>query len=131
MLLAERASLQFLKSTSAAADDKTRLAGVLAAGFRLTLPPANKPIDPSLPLAPWAEDAIYKVRYFDETVDLRTLGRLGMFTVAEHWKAGKHTAEQEALFALLRERLGDSSVSRATASGPFSVSARRLRAPNR
>jgi putative heme-binding domain-containing protein len=109
MLLAERASLEFLKSTSAATDDKTRLAFVLAAGFRLTLPPANKPIDPSLPLAPWAEDAIYKVRYFDETVDLRTLGRLGMFTVAEHWKAGKHTAEQEALFALLRERLADSS----------------------
>jgi putative heme-binding domain-containing protein len=109
MLLAERASLESLRSISAAADDKTRLAGVLAAGFRLTLPPANKPIDASLPLAPWAEDAIYKVRYFDETVDLRTLGRLGMFTVAEHWKAGKHTAEQEALFALLRERLADSS----------------------
>jgi putative heme-binding domain-containing protein len=110
MLLAERASLQFLKSTSAAASDKTRLAGVLAAGFRLTLPPANKPLDSSLPLAPWTEDAIYKVRYFDETVDLRTLGRIGMFTVAEHWKAGKHSPEQDALFALLRERLGDSSV---------------------
>ena len=99
----------FSKSISEAADDKTRLAGVLAAGFRLTLPPANKPIDASLPLAPWPEEAIYKVRYFDETVDLRTLGRLGMFTVAEHWKAGKHTAEQESLFALLRERLADSS----------------------
>jgi putative heme-binding domain-containing protein len=109
MLLAERAPLEFLKSISAAADDKTRLAGVLATGFRLTMPPANRTLDPSLPLSPWTEEAIYKVRYFHETVDLRMRGRLGMFTVAEHWKAGRHTAEQESLFALLRERLADSS----------------------
>jgi len=108
-LLAERSPSELLKTICMAPDEPTRLAGVLAVGFRLTLPPATKPIDRSLPLSPWSEDGIYRVRYFDEAVDLRTLGRLGMFTVAEHWKAGKHTDEQEALFALLRERLTDSN----------------------
>jgi putative heme-binding domain-containing protein len=108
-LLAERSSSEFLKTICAAPDGPTRLAGVLAVGFRLTLPPATKSIDPSLPLNPWSEEGIYRVRYFDQTVDLRTLGRLGMFTVAEHWKSGKHTSEQETLFALLRERLADSN----------------------
>ncbi len=42
---------------------------------------------------------------------MRTLGRIGMFTVAEHWNAAKHSAEQETLFALLRERLADPSES--------------------
>jgi putative heme-binding domain-containing protein len=109
MLLAERAPLAFLQSACGAVDEQTRLVGVLAAGFRLTLPPAMKPIASSLPLSPWDSEDVYRVRYFDETVDLRKLGRLGMFTVAEHWKAGGHTHEQEALFGLLRERLADSS----------------------
>jgi putative heme-binding domain-containing protein len=108
-VLAERAPFDFLKRICASSDGKTRLAGVLAAGFRLTLPPATKPIDPSLPLTPWPEDAVYRVRYFDETVDLRKLGPIGMFTVAEHWKGRTHSADQEALFALLRERLDDSA----------------------
>ena len=82
---------------------------MLAVGFRLTLPPAVESISASLPLAPWQTDDIYRVRYLDETVDLRKLGRLGMFTVAEHWNAQKHSADQESLFALLRDRLSDSS----------------------
>jgi putative heme-binding domain-containing protein len=110
-VLAERAPFDFLKTMCAGSDDKTRLAGVLAAGFRLTLPPPTKPIDPSLPLAPWPENAVYHVRYLDETIDLRTLGRIGMFTVAEHWQASKHSAEQETLFALLRQGLDDSAES--------------------
>ena len=109
MLLAERAPASILESACSSVDEQTRLVGVLAAGFRLTLPPASKPITPSLPLSPWDTSEIYRVRYFDETVDLRKLGRLGMFTVAEHWKAGRHTNEQETLFALLRGRLADAS----------------------
>jgi putative heme-binding domain-containing protein len=108
-VLAERASREFLKGCCSSADEPTRLAGVLAAGFRLTLPPATRPIAASLPLTPWPSADVYHVRYFDETVDLRTLGRLGMFTVAEHWNAQKHTDEQESLFTLLRGRLSDSS----------------------
>lgn len=107
MVLAERAPLAFLKTICAAADERIRLAGVLAVGFRLTLPPATKPIDASLPLTPWPADDVYRVRYLDETIDLRKLGRLGMFTTAEHWNGRSHTSEQEALFTLLRERLDD------------------------
>src|SRR5206468_3395345 len=43
----------------------------------------------------------------DGKLDLRTVGRIGNFTVAEHWKAGTHTDEQERLFALLRKVLAD------------------------
>jgi putative heme-binding domain-containing protein len=106
-VLAARAPLDFLKTMCSAADEQARLAGVLAAGFRLTLPPATNPIDPSLPLTPWPTDDIYRVKYFDATVDLRKLGRIGMFTVAEHWNWRKHTGEQEALFAVLRQHLED------------------------
>jgi putative heme-binding domain-containing protein len=106
-ILAERATREFLEKISASSDEATRLAGVLAAGFRLTLPPATKPIDPALPLAKWPEEDVYRVRFLDETVDLRKLGRIGMFTVAEHWNGHPHTVEQEALFALLRRRLDD------------------------
>jgi putative heme-binding domain-containing protein len=108
-VLAERASLEFLKACCSSADEPTRLAGVLATGFRLTLPPSTRPIAASLPLTPWPSADVFRVRYFDETVDLRTLGRLGMFTVAEHWNAQKHTDEQESLFTFLRGRLSDSS----------------------
>jgi putative heme-binding domain-containing protein len=109
LVLAERAPLGFLKSACTVADEPTRLAGVLAVGFRLTLPPAAEPISASLPLAPWQSEDIYRVKYLDETVDLRKLGRLGLFTVAEHWNAQRHSADQETLFALLHDRLSDSS----------------------
>jgi putative heme-binding domain-containing protein len=108
-VLAERASFEFLKKCCSSTDEPTRLAGVLAAGFRLTLPAAMRPIAAPLPLAPWQSADIYQVKYLDETVDLRKLGRLGMFTVAEHWNAQKHSDEQESLFALLHDRLSDSS----------------------
>ena len=41
LVLAERAPLGSLKTACTAADEPTRLAGVLAVGFRLTLPPAD------------------------------------------------------------------------------------------
>jgi len=109
LVLADRAPLEFLKVTCQGPDEPARLVGVLAAGFRLTLPPATKPVPPSLPLSRWPTEDIYRVKYFDGVTDLRTVGRLGMFTVAEHWKGHSHTSEQESLFALLRERLADPS----------------------
>ena len=90
LVLAECVLLGFFKAACSVADEPTRLAGVLAVGFRLTLPPAAKPISASLPLAPWQSDDIYRVKYLDAKVDLRNLGRLGMFTVAEHWN-GRNT----------------------------------------
>ena len=107
LLLAERASFEFLTELCQAGDAKTRLAGVLAAGFRLTLPPATESLPEYLPLDPYPESANV-VQYADAKIDLRSFGRVGNFTIAEHWKAGKHTDAQERLFALLVKRLEDS-----------------------
>jgi len=107
LLLAEAASLKQIGELCAATDSTTRLAGVLAAGFRVTMPPATSPIPKHLPLSPWRSEGVYHVQYADEKVDLRTFGRIGLFTLAEHWNAGKHTTEQEDLFALLQKRLDD------------------------
>lgn len=108
LLLAERASLVKLEELSRSDDPATRLAGVLAAGFRLTLPPATEPIGSDLLLSPYPDSACV-IQFDDAKIDLRELGRLGNFTVAEHWKAGQHAAEQEALFDLLVDLLSDKS----------------------
>jgi putative heme-binding domain-containing protein len=107
LLLAERATVGQISGWCGANDAKTRLAGVLAAGFRLTVPPATRPIPDHLPLEPWHSEKVYRLKFAHETVDLRDLGRTGLFTFADHWKAAKHSAEQEELFGLLRTRLND------------------------
>jgi putative heme-binding domain-containing protein len=107
LLLAEKASLDRLADLCRADDRATRLAGVLAAGFRLTLPPATQPLPPEVPLAKFASQDVYVIRFADATIDLRDHGRLGYFTMAESWKACRHTAEQERLFALLQGMLAD------------------------
>jgi putative heme-binding domain-containing protein len=85
-------------------DAATRLAAVLAAGFRLTLPECDVAPAEGLPLTPWKNT---HVDYADARIDLQTLGRMGTFTVAEHWKAGAHSPEQELLFGTLRAALAD------------------------
>jgi putative heme-binding domain-containing protein len=107
LLLAEKAPLDWLNRLCRSKDEATRLAGVLAAGFRLTVPPPNRPIPPELPLAKLRTPEAYVIRFADATEDLRHLGRLGNFTVAEHWRAGKHSDDQERLFALLQRMLSD------------------------
>jgi putative heme-binding domain-containing protein len=107
LLLAEKAAPDRLAALCRASDQATRLAGVLAAGFRLTLPPATKPIAPDLPLDKLPAREAYVIQFADARVDLRDDGRIGNFTVADHWRAGKHTAEQERLFALLQGMLAD------------------------
>ena len=111
LLLAERSTLAQIGTLCKAGDAKTRLAGVLAAGFRLTMPPATETMPEELPLVNWRTEDVYQVQYADEKVDLRDFGRLGMFTLAEHWKASKLTAEQRALFDQLRSMLADSDES--------------------
>lgn len=109
LLLAERAPREVVDLLcDDGSSPKARLAGVLAAGFKLTMPTVNAPIPEPLPLAPWREEAVYKVTYADQKVDLRENGRIGLFTVAEHWKAAKHTDDQEAFFQKLQARLEDS-----------------------
>lgn len=108
ILLARRASPDKLAALCRSGDKLTRLAGVLAAGTRLTLPPATAPLAARLPLEKVPAKDAYVIRFADATVDLRDGGaRVGNFTLADHWHAGQHTPEQESLFALLQERLTD------------------------
>ncbi len=114
LLLAEKGTWDEIGNRCQMGDAKNRLAGVLAAGFKLTLPPTGSPIAAGLPLVAWRAEDAYKIQFVDSPenrpADLRTVQKqIGLFTVAEHWKAGKHTPEQEKLFALLVGRLGDES----------------------
>lgn len=109
LLLAEKAPFDELVRLCRAEDAATRLAGVLAAGFRLTVPPVFEPIPERLPLDAHRSEEAYIIQFDDAKVDLRQFGRIGNFTVAEHWKAGPHTAEQERLFELLATMLDDGS----------------------
>jgi putative heme-binding domain-containing protein len=107
-LLADRLDAARLRSLATADAADVRLAGVLAAGFRLTLPQATTPLDERVPLAAWRNpDASCRLTFVDGTVDLRDLGRIGTFTMAERWRAGGHTGDEEALFGILAGRLGD------------------------
>ena len=108
LLLARWCEAGSLAPWAAAGEPKKRLAAVLAAGFRLTLPEPHATPAESLRLAPWGERANI-VQYHDEQLDLRKLGRMGLFTVADHWRAGQHSPDQEQLFELLVSRLEDSN----------------------
>jgi putative heme-binding domain-containing protein len=107
LLMAEKGTYDLFGNLTQSGDAKARLAGVLAAGFQLTIPHAVAPLADNLPLSPWRNKEANVIEYADGKVDLRELGRVGTFTVAEHWKAGKHTDAQEKLFALLAARLAD------------------------
>ncbi len=106
-LLADKATVAQLEDLCAEDDAPGRLAGVLAAGMRLTIPRATAPLAADLPLAKLREEPANFAYLADGKLDLRTLGRIGNYTIAEHWRAGKHTAEQDRLFALLRKMLAD------------------------
>jgi putative heme-binding domain-containing protein len=90
-------------------DAKVRMGGVLTAGFRLTMPPLTATFSDEAPLTPHMKEEANVILFADEKepIDLRKFGRVGNYTVAEHWKALKHTDEQEMLFSLLMERLED------------------------
>ncbi|HEY4312981.1 MAG TPA: ThuA domain-containing protein [Pirellulales bacterium] len=106
-LLARRAPIEKLARPESK-DTATRLAGVLAMGTRLTVPPATGPVPESLPLTYTSGNAFFDLQYVGEKIDLRKLARVGSFTMAEWWKAVPHTEEQEKLFAALKESLADS-----------------------
>jgi putative heme-binding domain-containing protein len=109
LLLAEKSGAATFERMCRAGDSATRLAGVLAAGFKLTLPPSGAPIPDELPLDALRSADAYTIQFADEKLDLREHGRIGNFTVADHWRVGKHTPEQERLFALLLQMLNDKS----------------------
>jgi putative heme-binding domain-containing protein len=105
-LLAEKVPLSHIQRFAEFPDAKARLAAVLAAGFRLTVPAATQQLSLDIPLS--TSQFSLKAQYADGIVDLSQLGRLGHFTLAEAWGKIKPTADQQAAFDLLDRRLQDS-----------------------
>jgi putative heme-binding domain-containing protein len=113
-LLASRFSLEDIRGLLRSTDAALRLGGVLAAGWRLTVPPAIEAPPKKLPLFYPANNAFFhgKMRFADtdDIVDLRDHGRVGSYTRAERWKALEPNAEEKALFNLLNQSLDDRAV---------------------
>lgn len=106
-LIAVKADAATLARLQTAEDDAARLAGVLAAGFRLTVPNPTDVLPQTLPLTYESGNALFSIPYADGTVNLRDLGRVGSFTMAGRWKALPHSDEEEQLFASLMRALDD------------------------
>jgi len=104
-LLAEKASLAELQQLSESTRSPARLAGVLALGFRLTVPQSTKPLPDNFPLNPKGFNA--KVQYADGIENLAPHARLGVFTIADAWTHRAGTSEEEIIFALLSRRMDD------------------------
>lgn len=107
MLVGVQASQRQLQAWSQSAETPIRLACALAAGFRLTMPNATAPLDPKLPLKYFSENAMFDIAFAAGRDDLKQLGPVGSFTLAERWQALEHTADEESTFALLAGLLSD------------------------
>ena len=109
--LARHADVTRLAQLATASDKPTRLAAVLAAGFRLTIPPANVAPPDDLPLTYTSPNAQFELQYADAKVDLRQLGRVGSFTIAEWWQWVRARPDElsnwQPYVELLRGRLDD------------------------
>lgn len=103
--LAEHAPLAELQELTESTRPAARLAAVLALGFRLTVPPATKPLPANFPLNPKGFSA--NVRYAEGVENLASRARLGVFTISDAWARQPKTSEQETIFALLERRLND------------------------
>ncbi len=105
-ILAQKATTDQLQKLSGAPAAADRLVGVLALGRRLTVPPVTQPLPDDYPAA--APNFASTVQYADGTVELKTLGRLANFTMAEVWARKKtKSAEEEKIFDFLQRRLHD------------------------
>jgi putative heme-binding domain-containing protein len=107
-LLALRGSMDQLTALCTASDVRARLAGVLAAGFRLTTPPDDLPAGFKLDQP---NPGSFILNLADGRVNLKKLGPVGNFTMADLWRQVPHSPEQEGLFALLVNRLRDADPS--------------------
>jgi putative heme-binding domain-containing protein len=110
--LARTGTFKQIEERFAAPEQRLRMGGVIAAGIRLTVPLPDAPPPEGVPLFfpkfnGWFNPVL---TFADEpnTVDLAKLGPIGSYTMAEKWKATKHTDEEEKLFALLLAALDDS-----------------------
>lgn len=111
-ILARRATPAQLADLERHGKRSYRLAAVLAAGMRLTIPGPDFIPPPELPLTYSSGNAFFKLTYLGEKspIDLKALARCGSFTTADAWKSIKPTDEQRALLDLLRRLDGYSDV---------------------
>lgn len=117
-LLARRASVEQIRSLCDSPQPGRRRAGVLAAGFRLTVPQWDSELDPNVPLSP--HKGAYHLTYAgDVQEDLTRLGRIGDFSMAEAWAARQPTADDAFLYSLLNRRTQDSDINIAKQAALF------------
>ena len=107
MLLARRATADELNRLLQSSDAAARLAGVLAAGFRLTVPPAVGDLPAKLPLKYESGNAQFVIRYADAEVDLKQLAHVGSFTTAERWRHVAPSEDERQCYEALLARLDD------------------------
>jgi len=106
-LAARKATTDQLDELLKCSDPAQRLAGVLATGFRLTVPPPIGELPAELPLKYESGNAEFVIQYADDRVDLKQLGRTGSFTTAERWRALPHSEAENRCYQALLVRLGD------------------------
>jgi len=110
-LLARRATVEQIGRLSHSNDSAKRLAGVLAAGMKLTVPLCDDVPPAELPLFFPEDNAFFHSSLTfageERDVKLADLGRIGSYTSAERWKLVAHTSEQKELFELLIRSLDD------------------------
>ncbi len=112
-LLARRIAVVSLEELAKRNDAPTRLAAALAAGIRLTVPPADAPPPEGVRLHYPTGSAFFRrqLQFADkkEPVDLADLGPVGSYTTAQRWAAVKPNEEETKLFNLLVTALDDPS----------------------
>jgi putative heme-binding domain-containing protein len=104
-ILAEKATLAELQVLSETNRTAARLAGVLALGFRLTVPSVTNTLPDNFPLNP--KGFSLDVQYVDGKQHLGA--RAGVFTIADAWAHRARTAEEDTIFELLSRRLDDAN----------------------
>ncbi|WLD11950.1 hypothetical protein [Planctellipticum variicoloris] len=107
ILLSQLAPFDQIAQLVNSRDAQSRMTGVLAAGFAMTVPGVHDELPEQAPLEPQRTEAANIIEFADGKVDLREQGRLGNYTMAEYWKSAPRPGETEMFFALLMERLAD------------------------
>jgi len=106
-LLARRATAKQINGLCESSETTLRRAGIVAAGFRLTVPEWDKAPEASTPLAD-GRSAAYRVTYAGGVKeDLSKLGRTGNFRVAEWWAKHEASEDEKLLVGSLTRRLYD------------------------
>ncbi|MDB5313627.1 MAG: Xylose isomerase-like barrel [Gemmataceae bacterium] len=111
ILLARRGTTAQLSGLIRTSDPRIRLGAVLAAGIKLTVPPADSAPPQKVTLHFPKGNAFFSpvLRFADTPtpVDLTTLGPIGSYTTAQRWAVGTRTQDENRLYQLLLTALDD------------------------